>query len=119
MDWTSFYRLFSKQREDISKLNDVCLEGAVEELDQGMIGAHMDDTIIKKTGKKIPRASWRGDPLGPPFHTNFIWGQRFIQMSLAVPDKHDQACQSRAIPIGFHHCPTPKKPVKMLHKKSC
>ena len=112
MDWTSFYRLFSKQRIDISKLNDVCLEGAVEELDGGMIVTHMDDTIIKKTGKKIPGTSWRRDPLGPPFHTNFIWGQRFIQMSLAVPDKDNQACQSRAIPVGFHHCPTPKKPVK-------
>lgn len=112
IDWTSFYRLFSKQRIDISKLNDVCLEGAVEELDDGMIVGHMDDTIIKKTGKKIPGTSWRRDPLGPPFHTNFIWGQRFIQMSLAVPDSHGGVCQSRAIPIGFHHCPTPKKPVR-------
>ena len=112
MDWTSFYRLFSKQRIDISKLNEVCLEGVVEELDAGMIVAHMDDTIIKKTGKKIPGTSWRRDPLGPPFHTNFIWGQRFIQMSLAVPGSQDKASQSRAIPIGFHHCPTPKKPVR-------
>jgi hypothetical protein len=112
MDWTSFYRLFSKQRIDISKLNEVCLEGAVEELDEGMIVGHMDDTIIKKTGKKIPGTSWRRDPLGPPFYTNFIWGQRFIQMSLAVPDSNNGACQSRAIPIGFHHCPTPKKPFR-------
>ena len=112
IDWTSFYRLFSKQRIDISKLNDVCLEGAIEELNDGMIVAHMDDTVIKKTGKKIPGTSWRRDPLGPPFHTNFIWGQRFIQMSLAVPESHHEVCQSRAIPIGFHHCPTPKKPVR-------
>jgi hypothetical protein len=109
MDWTSFYRLFSKQRIDISILNNVCLEGAVEELDDGMIVAHMDDTIIKKTGKKIPGTSWRRDPLGPPFHTNFIWGQRFIQMSLAVLDNHDGACQSRAIPIGFSSLSYPKE----------
>jgi len=112
IDWTSFYRLFSNQRIDISKLNEVCLEGAVEELDDGMIVGHMDDTIIKKTGKKIPGTSWRRDPLGPPFHTNFIWGQRFIQVSLAVPESNNGVCQSRAIPIGFHHCPTPKKPVR-------
>lgn len=112
MDWTSFYRLFSRQRIDIAQLEKVCLEGAIEELDDGMILAHMDDTVIKKTGRKIPGTSWRRDPLGPSFHTNFIWGQRFIQMSLAVPERHHQACQSRAIPIGFHHCPTPKKPVK-------
>lgn len=117
IDWTSFYRLFSKQRIDIGKLNETCLEGAVGELNgNGTILAHMDDTIIKKAGKKIPGTSWRRDPLGPPFHTNFIWGQRFIQMSLAVPESQG-ACQSRAVPIGFHHCPTPKKPIKNATEK--
>jgi hypothetical protein len=76
-----------------------------------MVVAHMDDTILKKTGKKIPGTSWRRDPLGPPFRTNFIWGQRFIQLSLTIPDQQGP-CQSHAIPIGLHHCPTPKKPVK-------
>ncbi|MEM0941064.1 MAG: hypothetical protein AAF600_12290 [Bacteroidota bacterium] len=56
----------------------------------------MDDTILKKTGKKIPGTSWRRDPLGPPFHTNFIWGQRFIQLSMSIPDRQGPA-QSRAI----------------------
>lgn len=112
VDWSSFYRLFSEQRIDISKLNDACLEATVDELDDGMIVAHMDDTIIKKTGKKIPGTSWRRDPLGPPFHTNFIWGQRFIQMSMTVPESSYKACQARAVPIGFYHCPTPKKPVR-------
>jgi hypothetical protein len=112
LDWSSFYRLFSRQRVDIAKLNAVCLKGSIDELGEGAIVAHMDDTIIKKTGKNIPGTSWRRDPLGPPFHTNFIWGQRFIQMSLAIPENQHGACQSRAIPIGFYHCPTPKKPVR-------
>jgi hypothetical protein len=120
VDWTSVYRLFSQQRVDITKLNEACLEGAIGELDDNrMIVAHMDDTIIRKTGKKVPGTSWRRDPLGPPFHTNFVWGQRFIQVSLAVPageavpyGKSPGTCQSRAIPIGFHHCPTPKRPIK-------
>jgi len=55
VDWTSFYRLFSEQRIDISRLNEACIEGAIEELaDNRAIVAHMDDTIIKKTGRKIP-----------------------------------------------------------------
>jgi len=112
MDWSCFYRLFSKQRINIEKLNDVCIENAIEELDDDqMIIAHMDDTVVKKTGKKIPGTSWRRDPLGPPFHTNFIWGQRFVQLSMAIPDGQ-RPYQSRSIPIGFHHCPTAKKPVK-------
>lgn len=71
----------------------------------------MDDTIIKKTGKKIPGTAWRRDPLGPPFHTNFIWGQRFIQVSMALPISGDIG-QSRAIPVDFHHCPTVIRPKK-------
>ena len=58
MDWTSFYRLFNRQRIDITQLDKVCLEGAIEKLDDGMILAHMDDTVIKKTGRKIPGTSW-------------------------------------------------------------
>jgi hypothetical protein len=73
-----------------------------------MIVAHLDDTIFKKTGKKIHGTAWRRDPLGPPFHTNFIWGQRFIQISMALPNQENN-CQSKAIPIDLHHCPTLKK----------
>jgi len=110
MDWSSAYRLFSQHRVDISSLFDVVRSGVLQELsDREMIVAHMDDTILKKTGRHIPGAAWRRDPLGPPFQTNFIWGQRFLQISMALPD-HQGCCQSRAIPIDFHHCPTVKKP---------
>jgi DDE superfamily endonuclease len=112
VDWTSVYQLFSKQRVDVEKLFDVSIETTIEELspDQMIIG-HMDDTILKKTGKKIPGTAWRRDPLGPPFQVNFIWGQRFLQLCLALPDTKG-SCQSRSIPINLHHCPTIKKPVK-------
>lgn len=76
-----------------------------------MLIAHMDDTILKKTGKKISGTSWRRDPLGPPFQTNFIWGQRFLQISMALPSQKGVA-QSRAIPVDFHHCPTANRPNK-------
>ena len=109
LDWTSAYRIFGQDRMDIDKIFDVSSKVVLEELapDQ-MLVAHMDDTIIKKTGKKIPGTAWRRDPLGPPFHTNFIWGQRFLQISLALSDPEGN-CQSRAIPVDFHHCPTVKK----------
>jgi hypothetical protein len=110
MDWSSAYRLFSQHRVNISRLFDVVRSGVLQDLsDREMIVAHMDDTILKKTGRHIPGAAWRRDPLGPPFRTNFIWGQRFLQISMALPD-HQGCCQSRAIPIDFHHCPSVKKP---------
>jgi hypothetical protein len=112
MDWSSAYRLFSMQRLDSTALfNIVGLEVLQQLKEQSVIVAHMDDTILKKTGRKIPGTSWRRDPLGPPFHTNFIWGQRFLQISMALPD-HQGSGQSRAIPVDFHHCPTIKKPEK-------
>lgn len=117
VDWSAAYRLFAGGRIDTEKLFDVSREEVLKELgpDQ-MIVAHMDDTHIRKTGKKIYGTSWRRDPLGPPFQNNLIWGQRFLQISLALPDKSGIS-QSRAIPIDFHHCPTARKIPKKASKE--
>ena len=117
VDWSAAYRLFSQQRIDVSKIFDVARLSALQELaSYPYIIAHMDDTLLKKTGKHILGTAWRRDPLGPPFHTNFIWGQRFLQISMALCD-YDQCVQSRAIPVDFHHCPTVKKPGKFADDK--
>jgi hypothetical protein len=112
VDWSAAYRIFSQNRIDTNKMLDIAKHEVIQEIDSNqMLIAHMDDTIIKKTGKKIPGTGWRRDPLGPPFQTNFIWGQRFLQLSLALPSEKGFS-QSRAIPVDFHHCPTAKKPSK-------
>jgi hypothetical protein len=116
-DWSAAYRLFSKQHVDVSQIMNVVQSNVLQEADSlPYIVAHMDDTVIKKTGKRIPGTAWRRDPLGPHFHTNFIWGQRFIQMSLALP-RDGQIGQSRAIPVDFHHCPTVVRPRKTAEKE--
>ena len=89
----------------------VCLEQLAPEQ---LIVAHMDDTILRKVGKKIHGTGWRRDPLGPAFHTNFVWAQRFIQISLSLHSDTDFYSQSRAIPIDFHHSPSVKKPAANL-----
>lgn len=112
IDWSAAYRLFSNQRINTSRIFEVVRSAVLQETkDYPMIIAHMDDTILKKTGRRIPGTAWRRDPLGPPFHTNFIWGQRFLQISMALP-QYKEIGQSRAIPIDFYHCPTVKKPGK-------
>lgn len=112
VDWSSAYRLFSHQRIDTAKMFEIVQSNVFKESEQSqMVIAHMDDTILKKTGRHVPGTAWRRDPLGPPFHTNFIWGQRFLQISLAMPE-HNKSGQSRAIPVDLHHCPTVKKPGK-------
>lgn len=112
LDWTASYRLFSRQRFNPQLL----LDGALQEVAQHTpahqpLVAHIDDTLLAKTGRKIPGAGWRRDPLGPPFHTNFIWGQRFLQVSMALPAA-DGSGAARAIPVGLHHSPTASKPAR-------
>lgn len=111
-DWSSYYRIFSKQKIDIEKIFEVIQSHVLKENNKlSYIVGHMDDTILNKTGKKIPGTAWRRDPLGPPFNVNFIWGQRFIQTSLALPENGIMS-QSRAIPVDFHHAPTVLRPGK-------
>jgi hypothetical protein len=113
VDWSSAYRLFQGNRTNIDYFFSVVRESLLRDelIENDNIYSHMDDTLLKKTGKKIVGTAWRRDPLGPPFHTNFIWGQRFIQLSISLPEKHG-ASRSCAIPVDLHHCPTVKKPRK-------
>lgn len=112
VDWSATYRIFSQNRVDVNEMFKVVVNNVAEsQKDSPYIVAHMDDTLIRKTGKKIPGTSWKRDPLGPPFQTNFVWGQRYIAVSLALaPDVTN--CQSRSIPVDFFHSPTPVKPKK-------
>lgn len=116
VDWSSAYRLFSKRRVDVPGIFKVVQSNVLKETeDIPHIVAHMDDTIIRKTGRFIPGTAWRKDPLGPHFQTNLIFGQRFLQIALALPCNGTSG-QSRAIPVDFHHCPTVAKPKRTAER---
>lgn len=112
MDWTSAYRLFERERIDKDALFAPAIKSTEDCLspDAPLVIA-IDDTLIRKRGRKVCGASWRRDPLGPAFHTNFVWGQRFFQASAALPEagKDGRACM---VPIDFTHAPSAKKPRK-------
>jgi hypothetical protein len=111
-DWAAAYRLFGKGRVDRDALFGPAVEAALGALGPGdPLVVAMADTLIRKRGRKVHGAAWRRDPLGPPFHTNFTWSQRFVQISAALPDK---SCPGRArgIPADFVHAPTAAKPRK-------
>ncbi len=121
VDWSSVYRLFQGNRVNIDSMFSVIrcslLKNKFRSNQDANIYSHMDDTLLNKTGKKVFGTSWRRDPLGPPFHTNFIWGQRFIQISMSLPEKPGTS-RSRAIPVDLHHCPTVNKPGKKATQES-
>lgn len=112
-DWSSDYRLFQGDKMKVEQLFSSARKELVGELldKDAPIYAHMDDTLLRKTGRKVIGTAWRRDPLGPPFHTNFIWGQRFIQLSISLPFSTGVS-MSKAIPVDLHHCPTAQKPNK-------
>jgi len=112
-DWSAAYRLFKGSRMNLKDIFGVIRKQVVllNESEDRYIYAHMDDTLLRKTGKKIYGSGWLRDPLGPPFANNFIWGQRFIQISLSLLQKEVYG-PSRAIPIDFLHCPAVTKPSK-------
>src|SRR5215213_3104654 len=110
VDWTAAYQIFWGSRMNTDKLFEVATKVCLEQLSPTqLIVAHMDDTVIRKVGKRIYGTAWRRDPLGPAFHTNFIWAQRFIQISLSLHSDTDINSQSRAIPVDFYHSPGVKK----------
>ena len=78
MDWSPAYRLFNQARVDTSKLFDVVRCGVLQELDsQQFIIGHMDDTLIKKTGKRIPGHSLAPGPSGTSLSNQFYLGPTF------------------------------------------
>jgi hypothetical protein len=109
-DWTSDFRIFSHSRFRKEGVFDAIRGGIVEMLEPGeAVVAAIDDTLLKKTGKKTPGVKYRRDPMGPPFHINFIRGQRFIQISMALHEG-TMPGHARMIPVNFLHAPTPLKP---------
>lgn len=107
-DWSASYRLFSQDRLPVPDIFSVVRRGIAGQLPAGApFRAVLDDSLLRRSGVRTPGVAWRRDPLGPRFQTNFVRGQRFLQVSAAMPGK-DGAY--RLAPIAFVHTPTPQKP---------
>ncbi len=105
-DWTADYRLlrrlpvepiFAHVRQETLAATDAARPWVVA----------LDDSITRKTGRCIPGCGWRKDPLGPPFNINFVWGQRVLQFSAAIPADDGSA---RLVPVDWQEAPLPQKP---------
>jgi hypothetical protein len=109
-DWSADYRLYSHQRFEPDQLFAQIRRGAQESLapDQPLVVA-MDDSIFRKSGRKILGVGYRRDPLSPPFRANLVLGMRFVQLSALV---RQQDGFSRMIPIDFQQAPLPTRPTR-------
>lgn len=111
-DWSADYRIFSRTEWSICSLFRPVLQRACHAIDEPFITAAFDDTLVKKTGKKIKGTSWQRDPLGPPFNVNFVWGMRYLQASILLPLYKDDKTPPRSIPVQFSQLPKFKRPGK-------
>lgn len=100
--------MYSSQRIEPENLFTPVRQSLTAELgsDKPLVTA-LDDTRLHKTGRKTYGVKYTRDPMGPPFHVNFIKAQRFVQLSMACPADNGMA---RMIPIDFVHAPAPHKP---------
>lgn len=111
-DWTADYRFYSEDRFDEDSLFSR-VRSEIEQLsatpDAPLIAA-MDDSLLRKTGRKIHGSRYQRDPMSPPFHVNLARGLRVLQISAAVRQGSEGA--ARLIPIDFQHAALPAKPRK-------
>jgi DDE superfamily endonuclease len=121
-DWSADYRMYSCGRADPQRLFEV-VRAKLCAMDAEDVVVALDDTRIRKTGKKVYGAKYTRDPLSPPFHNNLYRAQRFLQVSMALPGEQGAA---RMLPVDWVHAPTPHKPHKNAdaqelerHKQQC
>jgi hypothetical protein len=107
-DWTADYRFYAQDRfDDEAIFNQVrkILETHLNP-SQPLVTA-MDDSLLRKTGRKVHGVRYVRDPLSPPFSVNFVRGLRVLQISAALPDGNGAA---RMVPVDFQHAVLPPKP---------
>jgi hypothetical protein len=109
-DWSAEYRLQARSEWDEQALFDALLPTALSHCTGGFVPVALDDTRLKKTGKRIPMAFYQRDPLSPPFHVNLQWGLRFLQASVLLPLHRKYNANARAVPVRFVLAPIMKKP---------
>src|SRR5450631_179897 len=112
-DWSADYRLHSRARWKVQDLFQPVLQQAARFCDDSLLVVAMDDTRIRKTGRKILTAFYQRDPLSPKFRFNLMWGLRFLHFSLLVPLYRSHAeVPPRSLPVRFLEVPALKKPGK-------
>lgn len=108
-DWSADYRLFSKTEWNTADIFRPLLHEALALAPQGPVFAALDDSMVRKTGRRIPGTAYCRDPLGPPFRANLVLGQRFLETAVMVQPPGENR-QWRAIPVAFRHAPPLKAP---------
>lgn len=110
VDWSAEYKLHARSPWTPNDLFQPILKRALPWCRGRYVALAMDDTRLRKTGRKIPTVAYGRDPLSPKFRFNLMLGLRFLQLSLLIPLYKQGKFAPRAIPIRFEEAPPLKKP---------
>jgi len=105
-DWSADYRMYERERVVPEHLFEPVRQWLCDNQDGPVVTA-MDDTGLRRAGRKVYGAKYMRDPMGPPFRVNLMWAQRFVQTSMACKSPCGQATM---IPVDWVHAPMPAKP---------
>ncbi len=109
-DWSADYRLFSRSRWNPDRLFEPVLQEFLKRFPRGPVPVALDDTSVRKSGKRIPHTGWQYDHMSPPFHANLLYGLRFLTAALLFPHYREGDFLPRAYPWRFRLAPFLKKP---------
>jgi hypothetical protein len=110
-DWSADYKLHSRAAWKAQDLFQPVLEQGARWCDDSVLVVAMDDTRIRKTGRKILTAFYQRDPLSPKFRFNLMWGLRFLHFSLLVPlYRAGSDLPARSLPLRFLEVPAIRRP---------
>jgi len=109
-DWSAAYRLHARCRWQAADLFQPILKRALSWRGGRYVALAIDDTRLRKTGRRIPSVAYGRDPLSPKFRFNLMLGLRFLQVSLLLPLYRYAKAAPRALPVRFEEAPPLKKP---------
>ena len=110
VDWSADYRLFARDLWEPDDLFVPVVRATLHLLpEEAPFVASLDDTGLRKTGRKIPGVAYGRDPMSPAFHVNLVPRLRFVQLSAMVPAGTVPA-PARGVPVRFQHQPPVPKP---------
>lgn len=110
-DWTADYRFYAQDQFNHQQVFSEVRHQVEEQLaPEAPLVVAMDDSLLRKTGRKICGVRYLRDPMSPAFHVNFVRGLRVVQISAAVPQGQEGA--ARLIPVVFEQAALPAKPRK-------
>lgn len=111
LDWTADYRFYAEDHFDEDRAFGQVRQQIEQQLPaQSPLVVAMDDSLLRKCGRKICGVRYLRDPMSPPFHVNFVRGLRVLQISAAIPLGEQGA--ARLIPVDFQQALLPAKPRK-------